>query len=80
MSKILSFAAFLVKTFASKPLSSAKNHRGDLFYILKILSELIAICQLKKRGRTTRRSENIEANVKKPLKKPLEKKVPCIPL
>jgi len=39
-----------------------------MFYIFKTLFELSAICQLKNRGRTTRTSENIEANVKKTLK------------
>ena len=39
------FDYFLVKTFTSKPLSSAKNHRGAMFYIFKTLSEPSAICQ-----------------------------------
>ena len=39
-----------------------------MLYILKTFSELRAIRQEKNRGRTTRRRENIEANVKRPLK------------
>ena len=60
------FTTFLMKTFASKPSSSAKNHQRCMLHIFKTSSELSAMCQKQNQGRPTRRSENIEANVKKP--------------
>ena len=66
--QIFDFASFFRKTFTSKPSSSAKNHRRDMFYILKAISKLNVICEKKNQGRTTRGSENIEVNVKKYLK------------
>ena len=79
MSKILTFTIFLEKTFASNPSSSAKIQRRDIFYISKAFFKLRGIREKKNQGRTTRRSEYIEANVKEPLKK-TKKKVPCIGL
>ena len=39
-----------------------------MFYICKTFFELRGIRETKNQGRTTRRRENIEANVKRPLK------------
>ena len=45
--QIFDFSSIFRKTFTSKPRSSARNHRRDMFYILKVISKLNVICEKK---------------------------------